>query len=101
MIWRRFSKLTKFRRFFRPRLVQALALIGIAGAIVLTFSFSASNYWQSDEAKQRNDTQQTQALTQPGSSLFLANGRPQLSPLPAPEETWNCEVAVIGDRSVG
>lgn len=24
------------------------------------------------------------------------NGRPQLSPLPAPAETWTCEVAVIG-----
>ena len=30
------------------------------------------------------------------SQPVLDNGRPQLSPLPAPQEVWECEVAVIG-----
>ncbi len=28
--------------------------------------------------------------------LNTANGRPQLSPLPPPQETWQCEVVVVG-----
>jgi FAD dependent oxidoreductase len=31
-----------------------------------------------------------------GGGYTLANGRPQLSPLPAHPETWNCDVVVIG-----
>lgn len=35
-------------------------------------------------------------VTPPSPPLTLANGRPNLTPLPQPQETWQCDVAVIG-----
>ncbi len=46
-------------------------------------------------------SQSSTAIEQPASEnaqpmAIAPNGRPNLSPLPTPEETWNCQVVVIG-----
>ncbi|WOB43843.1 FAD-dependent oxidoreductase [Thermoleptolyngbya oregonensis NK1-22] len=50
-----------------------------------------------ENAQTLNSSEQSDP-TKSGSdnSFLLPNGRPSLSPLPAPAETWECEVAVVG-----
>lgn len=39
---------------------------------------------------------QAQPRSSANPSVAQQNGRPQLSPLPTPQEVWNCEVVVVG-----
>lgn len=75
-------------------LVLGLGLgCGVGAAVFLTA------FWQTaQEAESPGEVDQAQssgsgAIAPP---VQFANGRPHLSPLPAAEEVWNCEVIVIG-----
>ncbi|HAX75183.1 MAG TPA: NAD(FAD)-dependent dehydrogenase, partial [Cyanobacteria bacterium UBA11372] len=81
----------------RKQILRILTFIFVfAGSAALSLGalnngsqFSLLN-WKSSEDKQRTQENLTTSLE------LLPNGRPQLSPLPAAKQVWQCEVIVVG-----
>lgn len=84
-VWRSLS--------FASILASGLSLLAGHSVGALLANFQARSASPSVQTSYRPTTSTT-ATTDTTASI--ATSRPQLSPLPAPKETWECEVAVVG-----
>lgn len=85
----------------QPSLRQLIQLIviGFALPISATLLLGALQHHSWDDSGTVSTSKPAIAAAQPVSDPLinrLSSGRPQLSPLPAPQQTWTCDVVVIG-----
>lgn len=87
------------RFFFSHRLawlVPVVSLLAGATSAVLVSALEYHTRLNSSAIPLSNHDSSSDRLAIEAIAPLLPNGRPQLSPLPAAQETWECEVVVVG-----
>ncbi len=80
----------------RHQLILLMSVLGFLVAVSLVYFKPKPALSTLTSTVQKWAIKQSPQATAKANPLVLSNGWPRLSPLPAPQETWECSVIVIG-----